>query len=189
MKASNSFIILSVAAVLSGCATPSNVQEMIDASHRDYLDRMDAHENSIDVLKKSAMAGLEKSKENSAQLQLLQTQLEDALKQMTVVQRNTDASKLMSASNTVKVDELDAFVTEYQEKTDKIIAQMGAIDRLYEEVLIQQYQIILDSSQAAIDTLRADGFSATTNAPVELDLPMEMVAPDTAAATNAGSME
>ena len=189
MKSLNPIIILSLAAVLSGCATSSQVQEMIDASHRDYLDRMEAHDNSIGVLKKSAMAGLEKSKENAEQLQTQQTQLDAVLKQMTIVQRNADASKLMSASNTVKVDELDEFMTEYQEKTDKIIEQMGDIDKLYEEVLIQQYQIILDSSKAAIDALKADGFSATTNAPVELDLPIEIVAPDTAASTNTELMK
>lgn len=189
MKAWKSIIILSLAAGLSGCATSSNVQEMIDASHRDYLDRMDTHENSIDVLKKSAMAGLEKSKENAAQIQEIQTRLDAVLEQMKVVQRNADASKLMSASNTVKVDELDAFMTDYQEQTDKIIAQMGEIDKLYEEVLIKQYQIILDSSKAAIEALKADGFSATTNAPVELDQPIEIVAPDTAVATNAEPVE
>ena len=184
MKSLNPVIILSLAAMLSGCATSSNVQEMIDASDRDYLDRMDAHENSIDVLKKSAMAGLEKSKENAEKLQTQQTQLDDVLKQMTIVQRNADASKLMSAANTVKVDEIDEFMTDYQEKTDKIIARKGDIDKLYEEVLIQHYQLLMDSAQAAIEALRADGFSATTNAPVELDLPIEIVAPDTAAATN-----
>jgi hypothetical protein len=63
---------------------------------------------------------------------------------------------------------------------------MGDIDKLYEEVLIRQFQIISDSAKAAIDSLKADGFSATTNAPVKLDLPIEIVAPDTAAATNTG---
>lgn len=62
MKSLNPIIILSLAAVISGCATSSQVQEMIDASHQDYLNRMDAHENSIDVLKKSAMAGLERAR-------------------------------------------------------------------------------------------------------------------------------
>jgi hypothetical protein len=179
MKFLNPVMILILAAVLSGCTTSSTVQEMIDASHQDYLDRMASHEKSIGVLKKSAMAGLEKSKENASQIQELQSRLDAALKQMTVVQRNADASKLMSASNTVKVDELDEFMTDYQEKTDKIISKMGDIDELYEKVLIEQYRIISDSAQAAIAALEADGFSATTNAPVELDLPIEIVAPDT----------
>ncbi|HSR88314.1 MAG TPA: hypothetical protein VLL07_05130 [Pontiella sp.] len=43
MKSWNLIMILSLAAVLSGCTTSSQVQEMIDASHQDYLDRMDAH--------------------------------------------------------------------------------------------------------------------------------------------------
>lgn len=122
-------------------------------------------------------------------MQELQTRLDAVLKQITVVQRNADASKLMSASNTVKVDELDEFITDYQEKTDKIISRMGAIDKLYEQVLIQQFQIISDSAKAAIDSLKADGFSATTNAPVKLDLPIEIVAPDTAGTTNTGPVE
>jgi hypothetical protein len=95
----------------------------------------------------------------------------------------------MSASNTVKVDELDEFMTSYQEKTDKIIARMRDIDQLYEAVLIQQFQIISDSANAAINSLKADGFSATTNAPVKLDQPIEIVAPDTTAATNTEPMK
>lgn len=178
-----------LALILTGCATSSNVQEMIDASHQDYLDRMAAHEKSIDVLKQSAMAGLEKSKENAAELQALQAQFDAMEKQMAIVQRNADASKLMSASNTVKVDELDEFISNYQEKTDMIIARMSVIDKLYEEVLIEQFQSISDSAKLAIESLKADGFSATTNAPVQLDQPIEIVAPDTAAATNSEPMD
>lgn len=181
--------VFGLALILTGCATSSSVQDMIDASHQDYLERMAAHEKSIDILKQSAMAGLEKSKENAAELLALQAQFDAMEKQMTIVQRNADASKLMSASNTVKVDELDEFMTSYQEKTDKIIARMGDIDKLYEEVLIEQFQSISDSAKSAIDSLKADGFSATTNAPVQLDQPIEIVAPDTAAATNAEAME
>jgi len=184
MKSLFNIALLGLVAGLTGCATSSQVQEMIDASHQDYLNRMQVHENSIEVLKKSAMAGLEKSKENAVQVQKLQNQLDAVLKQMSVVQRNADASKLMSASNTVKVDELDENLSNYQEKTDKIIARMGDIDKLYEEVLIQQFQSISDSAKAAIEALKADGFSATTNAPVRLDKPIEIAAPDTAAATN-----
>jgi hypothetical protein len=189
MKSLFNAALLGLVVVLTGCATSSKVQEMIDTSHQDYLNRMETHENTIGVLKKSAMAGLEKSKENAARVKELQTQLDAVLKQMTVVQRNADASKLMSASNTVKLDELDEFMTNYQEKTDKMIVRMSDIDKLHEEVLVQQFEIISESAKAAIDSLKADGFSATTNAPVKLDLPIEIVAPDTASATRTKPME
>jgi hypothetical protein len=61
---------------------------------------------------------------------------------------------------------------------------MNEIDRLYEEVLIRQYQAIAESANAAIESLREDGFSSSTNAPVRLDDPIEIVAPDTAVPTN-----
>ena len=44
------------------------LQEMIDASQHDYSRQLKTHEDSISVLKQSAMAGLEKSSENAKRL-------------------------------------------------------------------------------------------------------------------------
>lgn len=184
MKTIYSMITFGLVALLSGCATSSQVQKMIDASNQDYLTQLKAHEESIDVLKKSAMAGLEKSQENAKKLAELQKQLEGIAQQMKVAQGYADAAKVMSAANTVKVADLSDDFNSYKEATDKKLTGMTAIDKLYEQVLIKQYKEIADSANAAIESLKADGFSSTTNAPVKLDKPIEIVAPDTSVPTN-----
>ena len=65
-----------------------------------------------------------------------------------------------------------------------VMRDKAVVHKLFEEVLIQQYQMIADSAHTAIESLREHGLSAQTNAPVELDEPIEIVAPDTAALTN-----
>ena len=64
-------------------------------------------------------------------------------------------------------------------------------DKLYEGVMIAHYQMIADSANEAITQLKAAGWHASTNAPVDLDEPIEIVAPDTTApaATNAPAEE
>lgn len=175
--------------IVSGCATSSQVQEMIDASHRDYLTMAESHEASIDVLKKSAMTGLEKSKENSELLAAIRVELDDVKAQMKVVQGYADASKVMSAANTVKVANLEESVQANKEAVDAAIRQLEDIDKLYEEVMIRHYQLIVDSASAAVEALMEDGATASTNAPVKLDKPIEIVAPDTSAAATNGTPE
>lgn len=177
-------IAIGVVAALAGCVSTTEVQEMIDASRQDYTNQLKAHDNSIDILRKSSMTGLEKSKENAAELAAIQAQLEEIIKQMKVIQGYADAAKVMSAANTVKVANLEDTVNTNQEKTDKTIAKMTAIDKLYEEVLIRQYQMIASSANAAIASLKADGMTANTNAPVKLDKPIEIIAPKTTTTTN-----
>ena len=58
MKTIYSLSILGVLLLAGGCATKSQVQDMIDGSHRDYLATTKAHEKSIDVLKQSSVAAL-----------------------------------------------------------------------------------------------------------------------------------
>ena len=173
-----------LAALLAGCASTSQVQEMIDASHQDYSAQLKAHDASISVLKQSAMAGLEKSSDNAERLAELEKKVAALVQQVAVVQDLANASKVMSAENTVKISNLDERVVTHIEENDKVIARMTDIDKLYEEVLIRQYQAIADSANAAIALLKEDGFSASTNAPVKLDEPIEIIAPDTAAPTN-----
>lgn len=176
---------LAVVAMLSGCATSSQVQEMIDSAHQDYQGQLASHEESISVLKQSAMTGLEKSSQNAKNIAELDKRLNALVKQVAIVQDLANASKVRSAENTVRLADLKEQVEANKEVSDKAIARMNDIDKLYEEVLIRQYQAIADSASAAIETLKADGFSASTNAPVKLNAPIEIVAPDTAAPTNA----
>ncbi len=184
MKHLYALSILGVVAVLSGCATSSQVQEMIDASNQDCLTQLQAHEDSITVLKKSAMAGLEKSSANADRLTALEKQVATLSHRMVEVQDIANASKVISAANTVKVSGLEEQVAANKEESDKVIARMTSIDKLYEKVLIRQFQEIADSANAAIESLKANGFSATTNAPVKLDEPIEIIAPDTTTPTN-----
>ena len=184
MKLIYTTISVLLIAVLAGCTSSSQVQEMIDASHRDYTGQLSAHDESISVLKQSAMAGLEKSSENADRLDELEKRLAALIEQMDVVQDLANASKVMSAENTVKISNLEELVAANKEENDKAVARMTGIDKLYEEVLIRQYQAIADSAVAAIESLKEDGFSASTNAPVRLDEPIEIVAPDTAVPTN-----
>lgn len=184
MNFSRILSILGLSVVLAGCTTSSRVQEMIDASNQDYRNQLQKHEDSIAVLKQSAMTGLDKSSKNAERLSALEKQMAGLSRQMVVVQDLANASKVMSAANTVKVANLEEQVASNKEDTDKVIARMTEIDKLYEQVLIRQFQEIADSANSAIEALKADGFSAKTNAPVKLDKPIEIIAPDTTSPTN-----
>jgi hypothetical protein len=154
---------------------------MIDASHRDYTEQSAAQQASIDVLKKSAVTGLEKARENAELIAVLQKQLEELQGQAKVIQGYADAAKVMSAANTVKVANLEEAVEANQEWADKTTEQLAEIDKLYEQVMIAHFQMIADSASAAVQALKEEGATASTNAPVTLDKPIEIVAPDTSA--------
>jgi len=171
--------------LITGCTTSSKVQEMIDANHRDYQRRADAHEASIDVLKQSAVAGLEKARKNSEMLIEVNAQLESITAQLRVIQGYAEASKVMSAANTVKVADLDNELKTFMETDAELKQRMKKIDELYERVMISHYQQIVDSAGAAIEALREGGWQGSTNAPVKIDKPIEIVAPDTSAITSA----
>ena len=184
MKFIYTLFSLICAAVMAGCTTASQVQEMIDASHKEYRGQLSEHEESISVLKKSSVVSLEKSAEHAERLGELERKAEALAQQIAIIKDLANASKVISAENTVKISNLEEQVIANKEEADKLFARMNEIDRLYEEVLIRQYQAIADSANAAIASLKEDGFSASTNAPVELDDPIEIVAPDTAVPTN-----
>jgi hypothetical protein len=187
MKVRYSLAFLGFSALLAGCATSSQVQEMIDVSHRDYLTKVEAHEATIDVLKKSAMTGLEKSKGNAAQLAELQVTMQQVLGELKIVKGYAEASKLMSAANTVNLNSLDVRLNANEKQDKAMKEELSAFDRLYESVLLGHYQMVADSANAAIEALKAEGMLASSNAPVNLDEPIEIVAPATspAAVSNA----
>ena len=67
--------------VLTGCATSSKVQEMIDTTHQDYLNKSAQYESSIAVLKKSASAVLIQNRAQEKKLAELRKELEEACTQ------------------------------------------------------------------------------------------------------------
>lgn len=184
MKTILSIPLLGLFLLTGGCATKSQVQEMIDASHRDYLDTSKAHEKSIDVLKQSSVAALEENEQQADTLVSLQKQLEAALAQLKPMQGNAEAAKVMSAANTVKVAELSDAMLANEEAIDETVERMNTIDNLFEEVMIGHYQRIADSATTAIAALQADDVVATNGVSPGLAEPIEIVAPDTSAPTN-----
>lgn len=184
MKTAYLTIMSGLLLLAAGCTTSSQVQEMIDASHRDYLAKSRAHETSINILKQSAAKALEQNENQADSLVALQKQLDAALAQLKPMQGNAEAAKVMSAANTVKVAELGETVLENREMLDETAAQMKAIDTLFEEIMIRYYQMVAENANTAIAALQADDVSTTNGEPTELAEPIEIVAPDTSAPTD-----
>lgn len=182
MKNGFSIAMAGMLALTGGCATSSQVQQMIDASHRESLDKSAAHEASIDILKQSSVAALEKGKANAEAIAVLQRQLEEISAVMQTVKGYAEASKLMSAANTVKVAGLEDMAMANKELLDESLAKLQANDKLYEEVMTKHYKMIIDSANAAIDTLQTQGGGAMNGAPIDLGESIEIVAPDTSVA-------
>jgi len=176
--------LLGLLLLMAGCATSSQVQEMIDASYRDSSNTSAAHEASINVLKQSSVAALSQNEEQADILTSLQKQLDAALAQLKVMHGNAEAAKVMSAANTVKVAELGDAMLANQEAINETAERMESIDNLFEKVMIGHYQMIADSATAAIAALQVDDVATTNGAPVGLAEPIEIVAPDTSAPTN-----
>ncbi len=178
MKTNLSVMIVPVLAIaLAGCTTSSKVQELIDASYRDQLQKCEAQDASINLLRKSSVTALEKGKANTDSIAILQKQVDKLLAQQQAIQNYAEASKVMSAANTVKVADLEAELGELKDALDKTVARLSEIDQLQEKVMIQHYQTIADSAAAAIETLKIDGSTATNGIPAQLDSPVEIGAP------------
>jgi hypothetical protein len=173
-----------VAVLISGCTTSSQVQEMIDAAHRDYTEKSKAHDASLDVLRKSALASLEKSRQNGEMLTALQKKFEATLAEVKVFRGNSDAAKVMSAANTVKVANLEETVQDYRELVDETLAKLAEIDHLYEGAMIQHFQAVADSANTAVAVLLEGGVTSTNGNGSGLAEPIEIVAPDTSVPSN-----
>jgi len=190
MKISNAILAGSLLITLTGCATSSKVQEMIDASQQDFLKKSTKNADSINVLKQTAKASLEKDSEHAAIMRELKKQLAEATAALETLQATVEATKVMSADSIVKMSELKEAVAGNKSVMDVQIEKMRAIDDLYETVLIGHYQRIADSANAAVVSLRADNKpddaeSVIQRDPIPLAEPIEIVAPDTSATTNA----
>jgi hypothetical protein len=183
MKTVFSIVMAGCCILVAGCATSSQVQEMIDSSQRDYLEKSAEYDASIDVLKKSAVTTLEQNKGQASALTELQQQQEKTLAAFKIMQGNAEAAKVMSAANTVKGAGLETAVVENKQELDESIAELVATDSLYKEMLIEHFQIIADSAHAVLVALKAeepsDAVPETNNAPIDLAEPIEIVAPDT----------
>ena len=187
MKTIYSMSMLSLLLFLTGCTTSKQVQEMIDASYQDHTAKMKAHDASIDVLKQSSVKTLEQNQQQADAMVSLQKQIDAALAQLKPMQGNAEAAKVMSAANTVKVAELSDAMLANQEAIDETVEKMNTMDNLFEEVMIGHFQMIAESAAAAIATLQADDVATTNGIPAGLAEPIEIVAPDTSAPTNAAS--
>lgn len=186
MKMYTGILVLGLTGVLAGCTTSSKVQEMIDASHQDNSDQLAMHTESIKVLKQSAMTGLEKGKANAASIAQLQADLEVISAKLDAVKRIAEASKVMSAANTVKLSDLEMRVDQNHRQSDETIARLAEIDKLFENVMLRHYEMIVQSANEAMSSLKAESrASASTNAPVKLDEPIEIMAPDTSVPVSA----
>jgi uncharacterized protein YggU (UPF0235/DUF167 family) len=185
MKTGYSISLLGLVLTMAGCTTSSKVQDMIDASYREQTDRIDSHEASIDVLKKSAMAGLEKSKENAELIKTLQVQLAQLNQQVKTNKGFAEASKVMSAANTVKAAELEELLNANTASDQETRERLKEIDILYERVLLNHYRKIIESANMAVEDLQATGWTGSSNAPVKIDEPIEIVAPTSVPSTNA----
>jgi hypothetical protein len=184
MKRIFSIALAGTLVLAAGCTTSSQVQELIDATHRDYLDKSAEHEASINALKQSSAATLETGKENAEAIAGLKTRLEEVLAQLKLIQGYADAAKIMSAANTVKVADLEEAVQLNEEALDVAVAELQLIDKLFEEVMIRHYQMIADSANAATAALQEDDAIATNGITIGLAEPIEIVAPDTSSPTN-----
>ncbi len=179
MKTISALFMSGMLLLVAGCTTSSKVQQMIDASERNHTEQAESHSASIDVLKRSSMAALETGTANSEVLAKLQSQLEAMITRVKIMQGSTEAAKVMAAANTVKVANLETAVLSNQEGTGITLGKMGAVDVLYEDVMIQHYQMVVESAQAAIAALQADDVANPTEGTVGLAEPIEIVAPDT----------
>lgn len=177
MKTILVFAAAGIVLFLNGCMSASKVQEMIDASDRDYTDRLDAHDASMDVLRQSSMTALEKSQAHGELLEEIQAELVKINQQIRVNKGFAEASKVMSAANTVKVAQLDEALLANTEADAETKERLIEIDKLYEGVMIAHYQKIQDSAAEAIELLKSEGWAGSTNAPVNIDAPIEIVAP------------
>ncbi len=171
--------MLGVLLLVSGCTTSSQVKNLIKESDRNYLDQSKAHEASIVVLKQSSMASLEMGNKQAEALIVLQKQLKEAVAQLNTIQGSSEAAKVMSAVNAVKVADLGDDVLHNKDAIDATIEKMAAIDVLFEEVLVRYYQAIAEGAQAAIAALQADDVETANGSPVGLAEPIEILAPDT----------
>jgi hypothetical protein len=168
--------------LLTGCATSSEVQEMINASHQDYLKKSAQYDASIAILKKSAATSLAQNRAQSKELDGVREQLAQASATVKVLQGNAEAAKVMSAANTVKVADLEMTSTDAQKALAMNITRMIAVDEIYKNVMLNHFQQIVDTANASIADLKIGlepASTTSTKKPAPISESFEIVAPNT----------
>lgn len=180
------FMFTGAAALLltGGCMSAAKVQAMIDAAHQDQRTTAQAHAKSIAILQESASTALAQNEQQADEIDALEKQMDSTQAQLKPIQGNAEAAKVMSAANTVRVAELADAVAANRETIQETIEKMETYDHLYESVMIAHFKQIIESANEAIATLQADDVVATNGPSTGLAAPIEIVAPDTTAATN-----
>lgn len=191
MDTLNGMLAVGLVIVLAGCATSSQVQEMIDASQRDFLQKSEENSASVDVLKQAAKASLEKDREHAAVMQELRKQLAEATAALETVTATAEATKLVSAGSVVEIAELKGALEGNKTVLDVYIEKMRQNDELYTRVLSDYFRQEADRANASLASLQAadEGDAPIQREPIALGEPIEIVAPDTSAPTNAVSGE
>jgi hypothetical protein len=194
MKILNAMLASGMVIALAGCATSSQVQEMIEASQNDFLKKSAENASSIRVLKQTAKVSIEKDSEHAATMLELKQQQAEATAVLKSLQAAVDAAKLMSASSVVTMSEMKETFGGNKATMDAHIERMQAIDDLYEKVMLAHFQQIADSANAAMASLEADNKPDEADAliqrtPISLDEPIEIIPPDTSGPTNVAPSE
>ena len=191
MDTLNGMLAAGLVIVLAGCATSSQVQEMIDASQQDFLQKSEENSASVDVLKQAAKASLEKDREHAVVMQELRKQLAEATAALETVTATAEATKLMSAGSVVEIAELQEALEGNKTVLDVYIEKMRQNDELYTRVLSDYFRQEADRANASLASLQAadEGDAPIQREPIALGEPIEIVAPDTSAPTNAVSGE
>jgi hypothetical protein len=182
MKIIINIVALGALVVLAGCATSSEVQEMINASHQDYLKKSAQYDASIAILKKSAATTLAENRAQEKELAGVRKQFEQANATIKVLQGNAEAAKVMSAVNTVKVADLEITSSDAQQALSMNITRMMAVDEIYKTVMLNHFQQIADTANAAIADLKIGlepASTSSTKKPASITGSLEIVAPDT----------
>ncbi|HEY5652898.1 MAG TPA: hypothetical protein VIR63_00820 [Pontiella sp.] len=179
MKSVSLVAVSGLAMLLASCTTSSKVQEMINTSNRKIIQRTEQQEKIVRQLELSVENSGAVLKELTKVLEQDRSRLahiEDALEKS---HGYAEQAKVMSAENMVKVanlqDELRTAVKDFNTVADQLVR----VDRLYESAMMKHYQAMIESANAAVEALKAEGWGSTTNSPAALDEPMEIFAPDT----------
>lgn len=193
MEILNKMLAAGLVIVLAGCATSSQVQEMIDASHQDFLKKSEGNADSIDVLKENAKASLENDSEQAIRTQELQKQLAEATAALESVTVMAGVTKLSTARNVVEIAEMQESIEGNKSVMEIHVEKMRENDELYEKVLSVYFQQVADSANAALALLQAanepDPEPPIQRNPIPMAEPIEIIAPDTSSATNAVPVE
>ncbi len=194
MNMHNTLLAAGLVLALAGCTTSSQVQEMIDSSQQDFLEKSSKNAASIDVLKQTAKASLENDSKHSATIKELQKQLAETSAALDTVSSNLEAMKVMAASSVVRMSELQEAIDGNKTVMDVYIEKMRANDQLYEKVLTEYFRQIADSANASLASLQStnqldQAVPAVQRKPIPMAEPIEIEAPDTSEPTNAAPVE